>query len=37
MKINVLDEILIPSLDVVGKKYDNGEIFLPQLINLQKL
>ena len=28
----VLDEILIPSLDVVGKKYDKGEIFLPQLI-----
>ena len=28
----VLDEVLIPSLDVVGKKYDTGEIFLPQLI-----
>ncbi len=28
----ILDEILIPALDEVGKKYDNGEIFLPQLI-----
>lgn len=28
----ILDEILIPSLDNVGKKYDSGEIFLPQLI-----
>lgn len=28
----ILDEILIPALDKVGKKYDSGEIFLPQLI-----
>ena len=28
----ILDKILIPALDRVGKKYDNGEIFLPQLI-----
>lgn len=28
----ILDEILIPSLDKVGKKYDSGELFLPQLI-----
>ncbi|RDY25577.1 homocysteine methyltransferase, partial [Romboutsia weinsteinii] len=28
----ILDEILIPALDSVGKKYDGGEIFLPQLI-----
>lgn len=28
----ILNEILIPSLDKVGKKYDNGQIFLPQLI-----
>ena len=28
----ILDKILIPSLDKVGKKYDSGEIFLPQLI-----
>lgn len=28
----ILDEILIPSLDIVGKKYEKGEIFLPQLI-----
>ncbi|WP_330362578.1 cobalamin-dependent protein [[Clostridium] dakarense] len=29
---HILDEILIPALDIVGKKYDSGEIFLPQLI-----
>ncbi|MGL5348749.1 MAG: homocysteine S-methyltransferase family protein [Peptostreptococcaceae bacterium] len=28
----VLDKILIPALDEVGKKYDGGEVFLPQLI-----
>ncbi len=28
----VLDELLIPALDVVGSKYDRGEIFLPQMI-----
>ena len=28
----ILDEILIPSLDIIGKKYDSGEIFLPQMI-----
>ncbi|WP_179631968.1 homocysteine S-methyltransferase family protein [Clostridium peptidivorans] len=28
----IVDEYLIPALDVVGKKYENGEIFLPQLI-----
>lgn len=28
----ILDKILIPTLDIVGKKYDKGEIFLPQLI-----
>ena len=28
----ILDQILIPSLDEIGKKYDSGEIFLPQLI-----
>ena len=28
----ILNEILIPSLDIVGKKYELGEIFLPQLI-----
>lgn len=28
----ILDKILIPSLDKVGKKYDSGGIFLPQLI-----
>lgn len=29
---HILDKILIPTLDIVGKKYDSGEIFLPQLI-----
>ena len=28
----VLDEVLIPALDVVGNKYDKGELFLPQMI-----
>ncbi|HSQ33889.1 MAG TPA: homocysteine S-methyltransferase family protein, partial [Peptostreptococcaceae bacterium] len=28
----ILDEMLIPALDEVGRKYDSGEIFLPQLI-----
>ncbi len=28
----ILDEILIPALDKVGKRYDSGDIFLPQLI-----
>ncbi|WP_455537729.1 homocysteine S-methyltransferase family protein [Terrisporobacter sp.] len=28
----ILDEILIPTLDVVGSKYDKGELFLPQMI-----
>ncbi|MEG2458086.1 MAG: homocysteine S-methyltransferase family protein, partial [Bacilli bacterium] len=28
----ILDKILIPALDEIGKKYDLGEIFLPQLI-----
>ncbi|RDY23015.1 homocysteine methyltransferase [Romboutsia maritimum] len=29
---DILDKILIPALDEVGKKYDRGDIFLPQLI-----
>lgn len=28
----VVDNYLIPSLDVVGKKFETGEMFLPQLI-----
>ena len=28
----ILDDILIPALDKVGKKYESGEIFLPQMI-----
>lgn len=30
--MSIIDNYLIPSLDVVGKKFENGEIFLPQLI-----
>ncbi|MFU0825048.1 homocysteine S-methyltransferase family protein [Clostridium sp.] len=30
--LTIVDEYLIPALDVVGKKYEKGEIFLPQLI-----
>lgn len=28
----IIDNILIPALDKVGKKFDTGEMFLPQLI-----
>lgn len=28
----ILDKILIPALDEVGKRYDSGDVFLPQLI-----
>ncbi len=28
----IIDEHLVPSLDIVGRKYEAGEIFLPQLI-----
>jgi len=28
----IVNEIIIPALDVVGMKYEKGEIFLPQLI-----
>ncbi len=30
--LEIVNEILIPALDVVGKKYETGEFFLPQLI-----
>lgn len=30
--MEIVDKYLIPSLNVVGKKYETGEIFLPQLI-----
>ncbi len=30
--LEIVDEYLIPALDVVGEKYEKGEIFLPQLI-----
>ncbi|NLG86329.1 MAG: dihydropteroate synthase [Firmicutes bacterium] len=28
----IVDQYLIPALDIVGRKYEQGEIFLPQLI-----
>ena len=30
--LEIVDTILIPSLDQVGSRYEKGEIFLPQLI-----
>lgn len=30
--MEIVDRCLIPALDVVGRKYESGEIFLPQLI-----
>lgn len=30
--LTIVDEYLIPALDVVGKRFEKGEIFLPQLI-----
>jgi 5-methyltetrahydrofolate--homocysteine methyltransferase len=30
--MEIVDKYLIPSLNTVGKKYESGEIFLPQLI-----
>jgi 5-methyltetrahydrofolate--homocysteine methyltransferase len=30
--IEIVDSYLIPALDIVGQKYESGEIFLPQLI-----
>ena len=31
-ELEVVNEYLIPALDIVGQKYESGEIFLPQLI-----
>lgn len=30
--LNVVDEYIVPALDLVGEKYEKGETFLPQLI-----
>ena len=30
--LKIIDEDIIPALDVVGEKYETGEVFLPQLI-----
>lgn len=32
-EMEVINEVLIPALDLVGEKYEKQEIFLPQLIN----
>ncbi|MCR5785211.1 MAG: homocysteine S-methyltransferase family protein [Eubacterium sp.] len=32
-ELTLINEYLIPALDVVGEKYEKGTIFLPQLIN----
>lgn len=32
-EMNIINEKLIPALDIVGEKYEKQEIFLPQLIN----
>lgn len=31
--LQIINEYIIPALDVVGERYENGEIFLPQLIH----
>ena len=31
-EIEIVNKYLIPSLDIVGQKYESGEIFLPQLL-----
>ena len=31
--LDIINQKLIPALDTVGKRYEKGEIFLPQLIN----
>ena len=30
--MNIINEILIPALDVIGERFEKGKIFLPQLI-----
>lgn len=32
-ELEIIEEDLIPALDIVGEKYEMGEIFLPQLLN----
>lgn len=31
-ELEIVNELLIPALDLVGERYDRGEIFLPQLM-----
>lgn len=30
--LNIVNEYIIPALDLIGERYENGDIFLPQLI-----
>ena len=30
--LNIVEEVIIPALEIVGRNYETGEIFLPQLI-----
>ena len=30
--MQIIDEILVPALDIVGERYEKGELFLPQLL-----
>ena len=32
-EVELINQKLIPALDIVGEKYEKQEIFLPQLIN----
>lgn len=31
--LDIVNELLIPALDVIGKEYEEGSLYLPQLIN----
>ena len=31
-ELDIINELLIPALDIVGERYERGELFLPQLI-----
>lgn len=32
-ELEIIEDVLIPALDIVGARYERGEIFLPQLLN----
>lgn len=35
--MEIIDSYLIPALDIIGEKYEKGEIFLPQLIRSSEI